>query len=110
MKNYFYYYLFRFSAALGQEVFYITFLPFTHWNIDPYLSRRLTIIWVVSVNITYGPVLFLQQSSALVFEYSACLLFFKKSLRAEFLPGLLWENERKKILKLCVSKTRRGER
>ncbi|XP_030616357.1 sphingosine-1-phosphate phosphatase 2 isoform X1 [Delphinapterus leucas] len=46
VKNYFYYYLFRFSAALGQEVFYITFLPFTHWNIDPYLSRRLTIIWV----------------------------------------------------------------
>lgn len=47
VKNYFYYYLFRFSAALGQEVFYITFLPFTHWNIDPYLSRRLVIIWVL---------------------------------------------------------------
>nr|XP_055236531.1 sphingosine-1-phosphate phosphatase 2 isoform X2 [Gorilla gorilla gorilla] len=46
VKNYFYYYLFQFSAALGQEVFYITFLPFTHWNIDPYLSRRLIIIWV----------------------------------------------------------------
>ncbi|XP_060049645.1 sphingosine-1-phosphate phosphatase 2 isoform X2 [Erinaceus europaeus] len=46
VKNYFYYYLFRFSAALGQEVFYITFLPFTHWNVDPYLSRRLVIIWV----------------------------------------------------------------
>ncbi|XP_039700836.1 sphingosine-1-phosphate phosphatase 2 [Pteropus medius] len=47
VKNYFYYYLFRFSAALGQEVFYITFLPFTHWHIDPFLSRRLTIIWVL---------------------------------------------------------------
>ncbi|KAL1770838.1 sphingosine-1-phosphate phosphatase 2 [Sigmodon hispidus] len=47
VKNYFYYYLFRFSAALGQEVFYITFLPFTHWNIDPYLSRRLVMIWVL---------------------------------------------------------------
>ncbi|XP_054442107.1 sphingosine-1-phosphate phosphatase 2 [Pteronotus mesoamericanus] len=47
VKNYFFYYLFRFSAALGQEVFYITFLPFTHWNIDPYLSRRLIIIWVL---------------------------------------------------------------
>ncbi|EHB01094.1 Sphingosine-1-phosphate phosphatase 2, partial [Heterocephalus glaber] len=47
VKNYFYYYLFRFSAALGQEVFYITFLPFTHWNIDPYLSRRLVLIWVL---------------------------------------------------------------
>ncbi|XP_040609177.1 sphingosine-1-phosphate phosphatase 2 isoform X1 [Mesocricetus auratus] len=47
VKNYFYYYLFRFSAALGQEVFYITFLPFTHWNIDPFLSRRLVMIWVL---------------------------------------------------------------
>nr|KAF6497687.1 sphingosine-1-phosphate phosphatase 2 [Rousettus aegyptiacus] len=47
VKNYFYYYLFRFSAALGQEVFYITFLPFIYWNIDPYLSRRLVIIWVL---------------------------------------------------------------
>ncbi|XP_073927937.1 sphingosine-1-phosphate phosphatase 2 isoform X2 [Castor canadensis] len=47
VKNYFYYYLFRFSAALGQEVFYITFLPFTQWNIDPYLSRRLVVIWVL---------------------------------------------------------------
>ncbi|XP_026347620.3 sphingosine-1-phosphate phosphatase 2 [Ursus arctos] len=47
VKNYFYYYLFRFSAALGQEVFYITFLPFTHWNIDPFLSRRLIVIWVL---------------------------------------------------------------
>ncbi|XP_008824034.1 sphingosine-1-phosphate phosphatase 2 [Nannospalax galili] len=47
VKNYFYYYLFRFSAALGQEVFYITFLPFMHWNIDPYLSRRLVMIWVL---------------------------------------------------------------
>lgn len=80
-------------------MFYITFLPFTHWNIDPYLSRRLTIIWVVSIIITYGPVLFPQQSSALVFEFSAYLLFFKTSLRAEFLPGLLWENERKNIVK-----------
>ncbi|XP_069872203.1 sphingosine-1-phosphate phosphatase 2 [Dipodomys merriami] len=47
VKNYFYYYLFRFSATLGQEEFYITFLPFTQWNIDPYLSRRLVMIWVL---------------------------------------------------------------
>ncbi|XP_072474043.1 sphingosine-1-phosphate phosphatase 2 isoform X2 [Notamacropus eugenii] len=46
VKNYFYHYLFKFSAALGEEIFYITFLPFTHWNIDPYVSRRLIIIWV----------------------------------------------------------------
>ncbi|XP_051482338.1 sphingosine-1-phosphate phosphatase 2 isoform X1 [Apus apus] len=47
VKNYFYYYLFKFSAALGEEVFYITFLPFMHWNIDHSVSRRMTIIWCI---------------------------------------------------------------
>uniref|UniRef100_A0A8D0GBU8 Sphingosine-1-phosphate phosphatase 2 n=1 Tax=Sphenodon punctatus TaxID=8508 RepID=A0A8D0GBU8_SPHPU len=45
VKNYFYYYLFRFSAAMGQETFYITFLPFTYWNFDYYVSRRLIVMW-----------------------------------------------------------------
>ncbi|XP_077205036.1 sphingosine-1-phosphate phosphatase 2 isoform X3 [Paroedura picta] len=47
VKNYFYYYLFRISAAMGQEVFFITFLPFTYWNISPYVARRLIIMWSV---------------------------------------------------------------
>ncbi|XP_074047373.1 sphingosine-1-phosphate phosphatase 2 [Macrotis lagotis] len=47
VKNYFYYYLFKISAAMGEEIFYITFLPFTYWNFDPFVSRRLIIIWVV---------------------------------------------------------------
>lgn len=97
----------RFSAALGQEVSYITFLPFTHWNIDPYLSRRLTIIWVVSIIITYGTSIV--SAKAICFS-TLHICSFKKSLRAEFLPGLLWENGRENIkLKLWVSKTRRGE-
>ncbi|OWK59044.1 Sphingosine-1-phosphate phosphatase 2 [Lonchura striata] len=45
VKNYFYYYLFKFSAALGEEIFYITFLPFTYWNIDHSVSRRMIIVW-----------------------------------------------------------------
>ncbi|NXI35669.1 SGPP2 phosphatase, partial [Galbula dea] len=47
VKNYFYYYLFRFSAALGEEVFYITFLPFTYWNIDHSVSRRMIVVWSI---------------------------------------------------------------
>uniref|UniRef100_A0A663LPE5 Sphingosine-1-phosphate phosphatase 2 n=1 Tax=Athene cunicularia TaxID=194338 RepID=A0A663LPE5_ATHCN len=47
VKNYFYYYLFKFSAALGEEIFYITFLPFTYWNIDHSVSRRMIIIWSI---------------------------------------------------------------
>ncbi|XP_028586891.2 sphingosine-1-phosphate phosphatase 2 isoform X2 [Podarcis muralis] len=45
VKNYFYYYLFRISAAMGQEVFYITFLPFSYWSINPYVARRLILMW-----------------------------------------------------------------
>ncbi|XP_061492769.1 sphingosine-1-phosphate phosphatase 2 isoform X2 [Rhineura floridana] len=45
VKNYFYYYLFRISAAMGQEVFYITFLPFSYWSINQYVARRLIIMW-----------------------------------------------------------------
>ncbi|NXR37719.1 SGPP2 phosphatase, partial [Zosterops hypoxanthus] len=47
VKNYFYYYLFKFSAALGEEVFYITFLPFAYWNIDHSVSRRMIIVWSI---------------------------------------------------------------
>ncbi|XP_053567537.1 LOW QUALITY PROTEIN: sphingosine-1-phosphate phosphatase 2 [Bombina bombina] len=45
VRNRLLYYLFRFAAALGQEVFYITFLPFTYWNIDPFIARRLILVW-----------------------------------------------------------------
>ncbi|XP_065496188.1 sphingosine-1-phosphate phosphatase 2 isoform X2 [Caloenas nicobarica] len=47
VKNYFYYYLFKFSAALGEEIFYITFLPFIYWNIDHSVSRRMIIVWSI---------------------------------------------------------------
>ncbi|XP_075720089.1 sphingosine-1-phosphate phosphatase 2 [Rhinoderma darwinii] len=47
VHNYLLYYLFRFAAALGQEVFYITFLPFTLWNIDSFIARRLIIVWCI---------------------------------------------------------------
>ncbi|XP_044147831.1 sphingosine-1-phosphate phosphatase 2 isoform X1 [Bufo gargarizans] len=47
VHNYLLYYLFRFAAALGQEIFYITFLPFTLWNIDSFIARRLIIVWCI---------------------------------------------------------------
>ncbi|XP_078418360.1 sphingosine-1-phosphate phosphatase 1 [Cetorhinus maximus] len=40
------YYLFSFGTELGNELFYITFFPFWLWNIDPYVGRRLIVIWV----------------------------------------------------------------
>ncbi|XP_042596160.1 sphingosine-1-phosphate phosphatase 2-like isoform X2 [Cyprinus carpio] len=45
VRNWLFYFLFVTSAALGHEVFYITFLPCIHWNLDPFLCRRLVNMW-----------------------------------------------------------------
>ncbi|XP_075057962.1 sphingosine-1-phosphate phosphatase 2 isoform X3 [Mixophyes fleayi] len=47
VQNYSLYYLFRFAAALGQEVFYITFLPFIFWNLDSFIARRMIFVWCI---------------------------------------------------------------
>ncbi|XP_064159438.1 sphingosine-1-phosphate phosphatase 2 [Anguilla rostrata] len=47
VRNVLLYYLFLVSAGLGQEVFYISFLPCIHWNLDPFLCRRLVNMWTV---------------------------------------------------------------
>lgn len=54
MRNRPLYFLFVLSATLGNEVFYISFLPFIHWNLDPFLCRRLVNMWAVrdSTNFT----------------------------------------------------------
>ncbi|CAH1791114.1 unnamed protein product [Owenia fusiformis] len=41
------YYLFSFGAALGNEVFYSTFLPYWFWNVDSFVIRRVLIIWCI---------------------------------------------------------------
>ncbi|XP_062408481.1 sphingosine-1-phosphate phosphatase 2 isoform X2 [Sardina pilchardus] len=40
-------FLFLVSAALGNEVFYISFLPCLHWSLDPFLCRRCANMWAV---------------------------------------------------------------
>ncbi|KAJ8350095.1 hypothetical protein SKAU_G00252250 [Synaphobranchus kaupii] len=47
VRNVFLHYLFLVSAGLGQEGFYISFLPCIHWNLDPFLCRRLVNMWTV---------------------------------------------------------------
>ncbi|XP_047017354.2 LOW QUALITY PROTEIN: sphingosine-1-phosphate phosphatase 2 [Ictalurus punctatus] len=44
VRNWPLYYLFVASATLGNEVFYISFPPFIHWNLDPFLCRHM---WAV---------------------------------------------------------------
>ncbi|KAK5604803.1 hypothetical protein CRENBAI_009678 [Crenichthys baileyi] len=48
VRNWLLHYLFLLSAGLGHEVFYITCLPWIHWNLDPFLCRRLVNMWTVS--------------------------------------------------------------
>ncbi|KAM6970351.1 sphingosine-1-phosphate phosphatase 2 [Aplochiton taeniatus] len=42
-----FYFLFRVSAGMGHEVFYITCLPAIQWNLDPFLCRRLVNVWTL---------------------------------------------------------------
>ncbi|XP_035009329.1 sphingosine-1-phosphate phosphatase 2 [Hippoglossus stenolepis] len=47
VRNWLLHFLFLFSSALGHEIFYITCLPCIHWNLDPFLCRRLINIWTL---------------------------------------------------------------
>ncbi|XP_071398176.1 sphingosine-1-phosphate phosphatase 2 isoform X2 [Centroberyx affinis] len=47
VRNWPLYFLFLLSAGLGHEFFYITCLPCIHWNLDPFLCRRLVNIWTL---------------------------------------------------------------
>jgi len=51
VNNWFLYYLFRFGSFLGTEMFYITFIPVVFWNFDPYVGRKLVVVWVVTMYI-----------------------------------------------------------
>ncbi|XP_037630391.1 sphingosine-1-phosphate phosphatase 2 [Sebastes umbrosus] len=47
VRNWLLHFLFLLSAGLGHEVFYITCLPCIHWNLDPFLCRRLVNMWTL---------------------------------------------------------------
>ncbi|XP_053331124.1 sphingosine-1-phosphate phosphatase 1 [Spea bombifrons] len=40
------YYLFSLGTELGNELFYVSFFPFWIWNVDPWVGRRLIVLWV----------------------------------------------------------------
>ncbi|XP_076841910.1 sphingosine-1-phosphate phosphatase 1 [Brachyhypopomus gauderio] len=46
IQNKFFYYLFTLGTELGNELFYICFFPFLIWNVDPFVARRLIVVWV----------------------------------------------------------------
>uniref|UniRef100_A0A673WEL2 Sphingosine-1-phosphate phosphatase 2 n=1 Tax=Salmo trutta TaxID=8032 RepID=A0A673WEL2_SALTR len=93
VRNRLLYFLFLVSAGLGHEVFYITFPPCLHWNLDPFLFRRLVNIWTVShvlekrVDAEYGlPSTHVMASTAIFFTL---LLSAPSRVQFQFEVGLL---------------------
>ncbi|XP_030753286.1 sphingosine-1-phosphate phosphatase 2-like [Sitophilus oryzae] len=54
IRNKFWYYLFLFGTALGDEVFYTGFIPFWFWNIDGAVGRRVVLVWTLVMYIGQG--------------------------------------------------------
>ncbi|XP_028156374.1 sphingosine-1-phosphate phosphatase 1-like [Ostrinia nubilalis] len=54
INNRFWYYLFVVGTALGDEIFYATFIPFWFWNIDGAVGRRVVLVWTVVMYIGQG--------------------------------------------------------
>lgn len=47
ITNWAWYYLFVLGTALGDEIFYASFIPFWFWNIDGAVGRRVVLVWTV---------------------------------------------------------------
>lgn len=47
INNWGWYYLFVLGTALGDEIFYASFIPFWFWNIDGAVGRRVVLVWTV---------------------------------------------------------------
>lgn len=47
VTNKFWYYLFVFGTALGDETFYACFIPFWFWNVDGAVGRRVVLVWAL---------------------------------------------------------------
>lgn len=54
INNKFWYYLFVIGTALGDEIFYATFIPFWFWNIDGAVGRRVVLVWTIVMYIGQG--------------------------------------------------------
>lgn len=54
ITNKFWYYLFAFGTALGDETFYACFFPFWFWNIDGAVGRRVVMVWVLVMYVGQG--------------------------------------------------------
>ncbi|XP_071476665.1 sphingosine-1-phosphate phosphatase 2-like [Diadema antillarum] len=61
VHNKFWYYLFAFGAALGDDIFYYTFYPFWFFNLSPWIIRRVALMW--------GLLMYIGQSSKEIIKW-----------------------------------------
>lgn len=54
INNWFWYYTFVLGTALGDEIFYASFIPFWFWNIDGAVGRRVVLVWTIIMYIGQG--------------------------------------------------------
>ncbi|VEN50576.1 unnamed protein product [Callosobruchus maculatus] len=54
VENRFWYHLFVFSTALGDETFYSAFIPFWFWNVDGAVGRRMVLVWTIIMYVGQG--------------------------------------------------------
>ena len=47
----FWYYFFRFGAAMGNEIFYCLFFPFWFWNVDGAIARKVGFLWGIYMTV-----------------------------------------------------------
>lgn len=47
ITNRFWYYLFLFGTELGDEIFYVSFIPFFIWNVDTPAGRKVIFLWSI---------------------------------------------------------------
>lgn len=59
INNKFWYWLFVLGTALGDEIFYATFIPFWFWNIDGAVGRRVILVWTVCMYLGKTTIFFL---------------------------------------------------
>ncbi|XP_067009815.2 sphingosine-1-phosphate phosphatase 2 isoform X2 [Anabrus simplex] len=54
ITNWMWYYLFIVGTALGDEIFYASFIPFWFWNIDGAVGRRVVLVWAIIMYVGQG--------------------------------------------------------
>ncbi|XP_021924844.1 sphingosine-1-phosphate phosphatase 2-like isoform X2 [Zootermopsis nevadensis] len=100
ITNWMWYYLFVLGTALGDEIFYASFIPFWFWNIDGAVGRRVVLVWTVIMYIGQGikdvvrwprpscpPVIRLQKKWALEYGMPSTHAMYSVSLGVLFAIG-----------------------